>query len=112
MIGSYIITFLFVGYTSFYLIVTGISQIKSKNPVGFYTGKKPPEADQLTDVKKWNAKHGTMWIIYGIAIIFSFLATFYLGDSVYSALIICVVLLGGILLMALYHKRLKKKFMK
>lgn len=38
MTGSYIITFLFVGYSAFYLIGTGIYQIKSKNPVGFYTG--------------------------------------------------------------------------
>ncbi|MDE6254129.1 MAG: hypothetical protein K2M78_16115 [Lachnospiraceae bacterium] len=110
--GLYIIGFLFVGYSAFYLIGTGISQIKSKKPVGFYTGQKPPEASRLTDVKKWNAKHGTMWIIYGIAMIFSFLATFYLGDSICSALIICVVFLGGILLMVLYHERLKKKFMK
>ena len=28
----------------------GVSQLKSKEPVGFYTGEKPPKAEQLSDV--------------------------------------------------------------
>ena len=47
----------------------GVSQLKSKEPVGFYTGEKPPKVDQLSDVNSWNKKHGVMWIIYGWLII-------------------------------------------
>ena len=28
----------------------GISQLRSKDPVGFYTGVKPPQKEQLSDV--------------------------------------------------------------
>lgn len=47
--------------TSLIMIGLGVSQIKSKEPVGFYTGEKPPKREQLSDVEAWNKKHGLMW---------------------------------------------------
>ncbi len=61
----------------------GVSQLKSKEPVGFYTGEKPPKVDQLSDVNSWNKKHGVMWIIYGICIIGSWICSAFIGgDSI------------------------------
>ena len=52
----------------------GIFQYRSKSPVGFYSGEKPPMESELTDVDAWNKKHGKMWIWYGVIIIISYLA--------------------------------------
>lgn len=59
----------------------GFSQLKSKEPVGFYTGEKLPKVDQLSDVNSWNKKHGVMWIIYGICIIGSWICSAFIGGS-------------------------------
>jgi hypothetical protein len=32
------------------MIGIGVSQLKSRAPVGFYTGEKPPTEEELTDV--------------------------------------------------------------
>ena len=69
----------------------GVSQLKSKEPVGFYTGEKPPKVDQLSDVNSWNKKHGVMWIIYGICIIGSWICSAFIGgDSIYSVIPLCI----------------------
>lgn len=59
----------------------GVSQLKSKEPVGFYTGENPPKVDQLSDVNSWNKKHGVMWIIYGICIIGSWICSAFIGGN-------------------------------
>lgn len=46
----------------------GITQQKSKEPVAFYSGEKPPKAEELTDVKKWNTGHGKLWITFAIVL--------------------------------------------
>ena len=56
------------GLAALIMIGIGISQLKSRNPVGFYTGEKPPKKEQLSDVNAWNRKHGTMWIVYGCSL--------------------------------------------
>lgn len=48
------------------MISIGVSQLKNQEPVGFYSGEKPPNKDELTHVISWNKKHGTMWVLYGI----------------------------------------------
>ena len=52
----------FIIYLLAALIMVGIGvlQRKSKTPVGFYTGEKPPAAQELSDVSSWNKKHGAM----------------------------------------------------
>ena len=41
------------------LIVIGITQMKSKEPVGFWSGVKPPSRDEVLDVPTYNKKHGS-----------------------------------------------------
>lgn len=54
-IGS-IICFIFYIMVALFMMVIGVSQIKSQNPVGFYSGEKPSRPDELTDVILWNKK--------------------------------------------------------
>lgn len=90
----------------------GIWQLRAKEPVGFYAGEEPPKPSQLTDVNKWNKKHGAMWTIYGGAIILSGLSAIFMGDSFVHAIVIMVVIMLGIPVMIFYHTHLKNKYLK
>lgn len=96
------------------MIGIGVSQLKSKTLVGFYSGEKPFEAGELSDVPMWNKKHGKMWIIYGVIIIFSGLAgTFLIGaDAAWQ--VVLIPMAGGvvapIIWMIGYHERLVRKY--
>ncbi|MBR1744117.1 MAG: hypothetical protein IJ733_20100 [Lachnospiraceae bacterium] len=87
----------------------GISQVRSEKPVGFYSGEKPPEAEQLKDVKTWNRKHGIMWILYGVVITIGGIVGVIVGDSLLFALIECLSLLVPVIFMIFYHKKLVKQ---
>lgn len=108
MIGAFII------YVVVSLIMTGlgISQLKSREPVGFYSGEKRLRADEVADVSAWNRKHGLMWCIYGLVIFLSGIAGIIIGDSIY-----CVFpMFGGVTIplgmMIWYHHRLLKMYKK
>ncbi len=88
----------------------GISQLKSKDPVGFYTGEKPPEKEHLSDVYAWNKKHGTMWVIYGVCIVCSWICSAFIADSIFSAIPLSAGILAPIVIMIVYHHRLVKKY--
>ena len=92
----------------------GISQYKSKKPVGFYSGEKPPLESELTDVNAWNKKHGKMWIWYGGIIIISYLMgiPFLIADSVWCVLPMCGGIIVPIPLMIRYHHKLIKEYKK
>jgi len=99
-------------YVALIMIAIVIMQYKSKKPTGFYTGELPPKAEQLTDVTAWNHRHGMMWMIYGIAIIVSFLAGLLIPHEVISILLPIVIILGALPVMILYHHKLKKNYVK
>ena len=88
----------------------GIVQLKSKEPVGFYSGEEPPSRDELTDVNAWNKKHGMMWIIYGGCIVISWLIGLIMGDSIYVVIPYVVGLLVPIIPMIIYHHKLIKMY--
>ena len=88
----------------------GISQLKSKKPVGFYSGEKPPAKEQLSDVDAWNRKHGIMWILYGGCIVASWVAGLLIGDSVYALLPYTLGLLIPVVFMVIYHHRLIDRY--
>lgn len=94
------------------MICIGIFQLKSKEPVAFYSGEKPPKIEAVTDIKAWNRKHGLMWLVYGIIILISAFVVNLIGDSIWSA----ILLVGGITLplifMVWYHHRLKNKYLR
>lgn len=107
MNAAWIISFITYLCVALVMIGIGMSQLKSKVPVAFYSGEKPFAAEELTDVPMWNRKHGEMWVIYGIVIMFSWAAGFLIGmDSVW-----CVVpMVGGVIApvigMIVYHHKL------
>ena len=37
-----------------HIIIIGFVQYRSKDPVGFWSGKRPPQKEQITDVKAYN----------------------------------------------------------
>ena len=102
------------GMVAAIMLGIGISQLKSKKPVGFYSGEKPPLESELTDVISWNKKHGKMWIWYSVIIIVSYVAgiPFVKADSVWCVIPMC----GGIILplpfMIRYHHKLIKMYKK
>ena len=106
-----IISGVIFGIVALIMLGIGVSQLKSKVPVGFYTGEKPPKTEQLSDVHAWNKKHGIMWIIYGICIICSWICSVFIGgDSIYSVIPLCIGVLLPILVMVLLHHRLVKMY--
>ena len=104
--------FVIFALVAVFMIGIGIVQLRSKKPVGFYSGEKPPKAEDLTDVAAWNKKHGLMWIVYGIIILFSYFAGVVIGDSVW----VVVPMVGGVMVpvpfMIWYHNQLRKKYIR
>lgn len=91
------------------LIILGIVQYRSKDPVGFWSGKKPPAREQITDVKTYNQKHGLMWIIYGAGFLLCFICGLPFGGSIAECL--CMIeIIGGIFVMAAYHNKLNRMY--
>lgn len=109
-----IMCFVIYLFVALVLIGIGVSQLKSRTPVGFYSGEKPFSAEQLSDVVMWNKKHGNMWIIYGMIIILSgFSGTFLIGmDAAWQMVLIPMV--GGVVVpiiwMIEYHERMIRKY--
>lgn len=92
------------------MIAVGVSNVKAVNPCGFYSGETPPGRDEIYDVKSYNLKHGLGWILYGIGmIILSFLGL--LNQTVFCIALI-VEILGGIVLLCLWHHYLFKTYSK
>ena len=112
MNAGLIISGIIFGLCALFMFGIGISQLKSKDPVGFYSGVEPPSREQLSDVDAWNKKHGTMWIVYGVCIIVSWFIGLFIGDSVYVVIPVTVGLLVPIVFMVIYHHKLEKKYFK
>ena len=91
------------------LIVLGLFQMKSKEPVGFWTGVTPPSRDKVSDVTAYNKKHGMMWIIYGAGIIPAFCIGMVFGGVV-ATCALGVEIIGGIVVMICYHNYLERKY--
>ena len=90
----------------------GISQYRSTKPVAFYSGEKPPKESELSDVLMWNKKHGKLWILYGIIIIFSYVAgiPFLKADSVWCIIPMCGGIIAPLPVMIWYHHKLIKEY--
>lgn len=106
------ITFGIILFVSFIMIGIGISQLRSKEPVGFYTGEKPPKKEELMDAILWNKKHGMMWILYGVSMVGSYLAGQLINQEFISFVIMMVVIVGGLVAMIFYHHYLMRKYLK
>ena len=92
------------------MVVIGISQIRSEEPVGFYTGQKPPKAEDLSDPEGWNREHGIMWILYGVCILLSWIISLFIGNDILALLPLCAGTLLPMPLMMHRHKMLIAKY--
>lgn len=92
------------------MFVIGFLQIKSKRPVGFYSGEKGPDEKELSDVCAWNVKHGLMWGIYGVIIVITSIIGVFMINSVWCT----VPFIGGVCfplpVMIWYHHKLIKAY--
>lgn len=105
-----IISGVIYGLAALFMIGIGISQVKSQKPVTFYTGEKPPAAEELSDVRQWNLKHGIMWIAYGVIIILSWGCGCLLGGGTISVLPLIAGITLPLVVMIWYHHRLIKRY--
>lgn len=104
-----IICFMILLLCALPIIILGITQCRSKDPVGFWSGKKPPAREQITDVKAYNQKHGLMWIVYGVGFLLSFVCGLSFGGL--AAGYLCMIeIIGGIPVMAAYHNKLNQMY--
>lgn len=111
MTAEEIITLVILCICAIPFLGLGIAQCKSSKPVGFWSGKKPPEAEQIRDVEAYNKKHGRMWIIYGVGLILAYFLGRGIGNDwgMVSALLIEVI--GGLFVMIWYHNKLDKEYL-
>ena len=91
------------------ILIIGIVQFRSKNPVGFWSGMEPPKKEQLTDVKAYNQKHGLMWILYGTGFVLCF-GCGLMVDGGFAAILSMIECFGGLLAMIAYHNWLNRKY--
>ena len=110
--GSTVASGVIFGFCALLMFGIGIFQMKSKKPVGFYSGVKAPDEEEISDVKAWNKKHGTMWILYGICILLACVCGLITGNSLLLLIPYLIGLLLPIPFMALYHRKLEKKYYK
>lgn len=107
MTAETVIMLVILLYSAAPIIILGIVQYNSKKPVGFWSGDKPLEKEQITDMKAYNQKHGLMWILFGTGFILCFLCGLPFGGEI--AAILCIIeATGGILGMVAYHNRLNR----
>ena len=95
-----------------FMIGIGISQLRSKKPVAFYSGEKSPGEEELSDVKAWNQKHGRMWVLYGTIILVSYGIGAMMGDTLWSVIPMCAGIAFPLPIMILHHHKLVKLYRK
>ena len=107
--AGYVIYLVIVCITALILISICVSQVKSKEPVGFYSGVKPPKEEQLIAVEAWNKKHGTMWILYGASMVIAGFAG--IVSMTCSTITELVIAFGGPVIMIWYHSKLERTYL-
>lgn len=91
------------------MVGIGIHQLKSRMPVGFYTGEKPPKPEEIRDVPAYNKRHGWMWISYGLGMLVSWTAGAFTGNVLVFGILFPAEIFGGLFLMLyLHHKWLSQ----
>jgi hypothetical protein len=92
------------------MIGIGASQLKSKTPVGFYTGEKAPNVEEIADVSAWNRKHGVMWIVYGAVILLSWVVGFLVEEVFWQGFALIAGVCLPLIFMIMYHSVLVKRY--
>lgn len=106
------ITFAILAYVAMMFVVLGIVQLRSKKPVGFWSGEKPPAPSEVTDIRAYNRAHGWMWIGYAAAMILSFLIGVMLDNGLWITILLSVASIGGAGVMIAVHQKLYHKYVR
>ena len=104
------IAFGIIVYCALIFMIIGIVQRKSKEPVGFYTGVKPPRKEDVTDITSYNKQHGLMWILLAILMIVAFWIGQLIRCAWIQALILIGTICGALVAMIWYHHYLYRKY--
>lgn len=97
-------------FTALFMIAIGISNLKSIEPVGFYSGVEPPPSKEITDIPAYNKKHGWMWVIYGIGFIVCGILSFPSNSDLVFTLFTLFYAFGGVIMLMIGHTFLEKKY--
>lgn len=110
--GENIFLWVVDGICALLMIGIGVFNIRSRKPVGFFSGETGPEPDKVINVNAWNKKHGFMWIIYGIIIILTGILGPFITNGFVMALAVCGGYLIPIPLMIAWHRYVEKTDLK
>lgn len=99
MVAIKVISLFFMVLCAVIIIIIGIIQMKSQEPMPFWSDEKTPEKEELTNVTAYNCFHGVLWIILGVVLVISLFLGYFTGKE-YTVRI----LLGGIFFMMAAHK--------
>lgn len=91
-----IIGFIIWTVVSFIFVVIGISCLRAKEPVGFFTFAKPPI---VADIKKYNKAVAILWFVF--ALLLEFLGLPFLFCEQNSPVFIVIVLGAFLLVIAI-----------
>ena len=108
--GATVFSGIIFGFCALLMFGIGIFQIKSKKPVGFYSGVEAPDEKELSDVNAWNKKHGIMWILYGVCIILAWVCGLIADNTLLRLFSFFVCFLLPLPFMVFYHHKLIKKY--
>lgn len=108
--AGFIISSVVIGIVFITMVSIGMVQLKSRHPVRFYNGDQELKDEDVTDVEVWNRKHGWMWIIYGCVILGSHIIGMFLKNSLLSCIVMLVSVVGGLIVMMVYHQQLEKEY--
>lgn len=93
------------------ILIIGVVQFRNKKePVGFWSGKKPPKKEEIADIRAYNRGHGLMWIVYALAFYLIYAAGAFCGHEAVAAILCMAEVLGGLFVLIRLHAWLEKKY--
>ena len=100
-----------ISFVAAIMLIIGLCQVvKKDSPAGFYNVTDPPKKEEISDITKWNKKHGMIWVVYGICIELGF----WLGYAMPIEVLQMVFMMGGIVaplpFMIMRHHALEKEY--
>lgn len=111
--GETIFIVLILGFCALLMAGIGISQMRSKEPTGFYTWEPKLTSDKISNVSEWNKKHGMMFIYYGICFVICAIAIILIGaDSIWIFIPLLVFVILPIILIIWEHTKLVEQYVK
>lgn len=100
-------------FVAMIMIMIGLSNLKKKTPVTFWSGEKPLRASEISDVGAYNKNHGLMWMCYGIGMLAVYImAGCLFKDVFFAAIASAVEICGGIAAMMTLHRRWEHQYRK